>query len=394
MSISLAEVALVGLAVVCLLRADDVARRERLRWPLLGPLAAFAAWTLVSALASARPVEGLVASKGLLVLVGTFYVVVNVLPDAAAARRFALTLFGLVAVVALLAIVQVAACPPAPPAWPLVGGFLRKCGRARGFFSIYMTLAGVLTPVLLMTLPRLLSGRREPSWVLPGWLVEVLALGLTYVRGAWVAFGAGVMVALVLARPRPRVWIGLVAVAAAILAGALLVAPGELERLRMLGSLQDNTTLDRVAMIEAGLAMVRDHPVVGVGLGGVKALYPAYAPDIAMRHHTSHLHNSPLQIAAERGIPGLVAWLLVFAAFFLRATRVLRAVPPEHANDRALVLGCLAAVGAFLVGGLFEYSFGDTEVLLVVCSLMALPFVVEHDLDTRTTPDRRVALSA
>jgi hypothetical protein len=57
-SISLAELALVGLAVVCLGAAGGRAPRERLRWPLLGPLAAFAAWTLVSVLVSGRPVEG------------------------------------------------------------------------------------------------------------------------------------------------------------------------------------------------------------------------------------------------------------------------------------------------------------------------------------------------
>jgi len=40
------------------------------------------------------------------------------------------------------------------------------------------------------------------------------------------------------------------------------------------------------------------------------------------------------------------------------------------------VLGSLAAVVAFLVAGLFEYSFGDTEVLLVAMALMALPFAL------------------
>jgi hypothetical protein len=40
------------------------------------------------------------------------------------------------------------------------------------------------------------------------------------------------------------------------------------------------------------------------------------------------------------------------------------------------VLGSLAALVAFLVGGLFEYNFGDTEVLLVALVLMALPFAL------------------
>jgi hypothetical protein len=35
------------------------------------------------------------------------------------------------------------------------------------------------------------------------------------------------------------------------------------------------------------------------------------------------------------------------------------------------------------VSGLFEYNFGDTEVLLVTLAVMALPFVVERELESR-----------
>ena len=81
---------------------------------------------------------------------------------------------------------------------------------------------------------------------------------------------------------------------------------------------------------------------------------------------------------------GLALWLWMFLAFFVRAGRVLRRVPPAAVGDRALVVGALAAVAAFLVSGLFEYNFGDTEVLLVTLAVMALPFVVERELASRT----------
>src|SRR6266581_2385869 len=48
----------------------------------------------LAALTSGRPLASLTTSKNLLVL-GTFYVVLNTLPDAAAARRFATVLFAL-----------------------------------------------------------------------------------------------------------------------------------------------------------------------------------------------------------------------------------------------------------------------------------------------------------
>jgi len=40
------------------------------------------------------------------------------------------------------------------------------------------------------------------------------------------------------------------------------------------------------------------------------------------------------------------------------------------------MLGALAAIVTFLVAGLFEYNFGDTEVLLVALAVMALPFAL------------------
>jgi putative inorganic carbon (HCO3(-)) transporter len=145
----------------------------------------------------------------------------------------------------------------------------------------------------------------------------------------------------------------------------------------------DPTARERLVMLDVGARLIREHPVLGIGPAQVKRVYPTYAPPEALRRHTGHLHNTPLQIAVERGLVGLALWLWIFVAFFIRAGRVLRRVPATATADRALVVGALAAVAAFLVSGLFEYNFGDTEVLLVALAVMALPFVVERELEAR-----------
>ena len=61
-------------------------------------------------------------------------------------------------------------------------------------------------------------------------------------------------------------------------------------------------------------------------------------------------------------------------------TSLPKRVPAANAEALSLVLGSMAAVAAFLLSGLFEYNFGDTEVLLAALAVMALPFVVERDL--------------
>ena len=141
-------------------------------------------------------------------------------------------------------------------------------------------------------------------------------------------------------------------------------------------------------MLDAGLRLARAHPITGVGPGQVKHLYPVWASPEALRRSTSHLHDTPLQIVVERGVPGLAAWIAIWVAFFGASLRTLSRIPAGDEDARGLVLGSMAAIAAFLVAGLFEYNFGDTEVLLVAVALMAMPLVVERDLDEVTGHDK------
>jgi O-antigen ligase len=384
-SITLSEATLVVLAFVLVLGPRTA--RPRASWPLIGPMLAFALWTLVTVLASARPGESFMASRGLLTLLA-FYVVLHALPDARAAARFANGLLIAVAIVAVLSIVQVGFCPAegTVDSSSAVRLLMRKCARARGFFSIYMTLAGVLSLVLVSTLPRVALGRPGTAWTLPAWLAGLLALGLTSVRGAWLGFAAGVAGAALGLRRR---WLVLAALVL-VLVGALVVEPGLLRRLKTVGDIADDTTRDRLAMLDAGLRLAIAHPLTGIGPGQVKNVYPTVASAEALRRSTSHLHNTPLQIVVERGLPGLAAWLAIWVGFFGAAWRVFRRIPPADEESSALVLGSMAAIAAFLAAGLFEYNFGDTEVLLVALAVMALPFVVERDLAVGATSSRQL----
>src|SRR5262249_5061572 len=123
---------------------------------------------------------------------------------------------------------------------------------------------------------------------------------------------------------------------------------------------------ERLHFWTAGIRMIEDAPLLGLGPGAVRFEYPAYKHPLARRPGTSHLHNNFVQIAAERGLLGLMAWAAIWAAFLIKAWRIYAALPPARADDRALVAGSLAAVTGFLVAGLFEYNFGDSEVIGLV----------------------------
>ncbi|MGH7356301.1 MAG: O-antigen ligase family protein [Candidatus Rokuibacteriota bacterium] len=380
-SISLSEIVLALLALWLLATRATRGGYRALAWPLAGPIVGFTGWTVVTALASGRTLESLTSAKNLLVL-ATFWVVLHALPDAPAARRFVARLAWALAAVSVVAILQVGTCSSErlyaydPSLPPLVRTVFGKCARAHGFFSIYMTLAGVLGAVLLATLPRLESAGR-PRWLARlVWLVSATAFGLTFVRGAWLGFAAGVLVMLALLRRRagaPGVML--------LLAAGIFAVPGVVARIETIADPADLTARERLFMIQAGLRLAAEHPLLGIGPGGVKRAYPEYVPREAVKRATGHLHNTPLQIAVERGLVGLGLWLAIFVDFFVRAGRVLRRLPRDAETTRALVVGSVSAVAGFLVAGLFEYNFGDAEVLLVAMIIMALPFVVERDRD-------------
>ena len=237
--------------------------------------------------------------------------------------------------------------------------------RPSGSMGHYMTYAGLLMLVLGVALSRLLFDARDrvsALVVLPA-LSVALALVVTLTRSAWIGACAGAGLLLVL-RDRRLLWLAPVAAAA-----LLFVAPAQVtDRIYSTFDLQDPTNRDRLAMVTAGAGMVRDHPLTGVGPGLVEVEYADYRPENAVNETNPHLHNVPLQIAAERGLPALALWGWFIAAVVRDLTRRLR----EPAT-RAPAAAGLAAIAAMLAAGLFEYNFGDSEFLMLLLVLVTLP---------------------
>ena len=138
-------------------------------------------------------------------------------------------------------------------------------------------------------------------------------------------------------------------------------------------------------MWKIGRDVVRDHPVFGLGPEQIHPNYERYrqAYPEAVNATNPHLHNVPIQIAAERGIPALLAWLW-FVAVAVRDLwrRLRRRVAPDLAGAG------LAALIAMLAAGLFEYNFGDSEFLMLLMGLITLPFAATAT-DDRNAPRGR-----
>jgi len=125
-------------------------------------------------------------------------------------------------------------------------------------------------------------------------------------------------------------------------------------------------------MLHAGVRMIADEPILGVGPEMVKVYYPLYRDPDAEFWRVGHLHNNLLQLAASSGLFSAASYLALMALFFAKAVQLLRR---EDRSDRAALLaGALMAAAALFVAGFFEYNWGDTEVEMATLLVLAVPF--------------------
>jgi len=189
--------------------------------------------------------------------------------------------------------------------------------------------------------------------------IGTLALLLSRTRSAWIGVVAGLCVLAWMKRPR------LLFVIPVLISAVLLVSPRAiLDRL----TLSDASSVDRYYMWQAGLDMIMEKPIFGQGTGMILEVYPKFRWQGAPNPNAPHLHNNFIQVAAERGLPCLVflGWIL-----YLLGREAWRVRLTSRAG--ALVLAVLATT---LSSGMFEYTLGDSEILMVILLLSALPFSI------------------
>jgi O-antigen ligase len=304
--------------------------------PLLPPLALFAAASVVSAAFSLDPVHSFGKLPRLVVLL--------LVPLAAALmdRQWWPRLVAALAIVTTILAV-----------WGIVQylhGANDLSHRIHGPLSHYMLYAGwVLLGVSVVVAELLLNPARRLWLLLPPALLGPVALLLSYTRNAWVGLTAGLLLLAAVWHRRLLLLYPVVALA------LWFVFPRPiLDRVISIFDLRQAANYDRVCMTISGLEMVRDFPITGVGVDMVERLYPLYRRDDAPRWRVPHLHNNLVQIAAERGLPALGAYLWLLGAFFAVTWRGL---PRLSGGERAAVGASLTAVLAITVAGLFEYNF-------------------------------------
>jgi len=242
-----------------------------------------------------------------------------------------------------------------------------KPDRAQGTLGHYVVFAEMLTQVGCMAWALLLaSDRRNKTWMVL-FAIAFAAIGCallaTGTRAAVASLVLGCFVALLLlAERRARI------LAIAALTVIALSATIWIQHTRQTRWVDPNdiSTQFRVLMWGDGLRLIRQHPWFGVGMETVRLHFHEWNIRGFLEYNVvSHFHSTYVQIAVERGIPALLAWLWFCVAYALFLWRLIARLRIQSRLACAAAVGALGGLVAFTFTSFFHYNLGEEPLALI-----------------------------
>ena len=238
----------------------------------------------------------------------------------------------------------------------------------------------------------------------------IVALGLSWSRGAWIGAVAAVVVMFVVALRKPVASATIIALLAICIVTFNLI---DLLPISLRNRLTDFTqsfssfdvrgvnindenysVIERLAHWQAAENMIVAHPFFGVGFGNYGAAYDQYRTvnwPIAL----GHAHNYYLNIWAETGIVGLLAYLLLWGMAFYQAIKTFyrrSATAPPLGHGTCRITGStsllLAAVAIGMLGAWVQLSVHELVDNLYVANIFLLVGAYFGIIDSLGTPNQ------
>jgi O-antigen ligase len=220
----------------------------------------------------------------------------------------------------------------------------------------------------------------------------VIGIGLVsaWAIGSWIGLAAAALLMAGLSaagavRPRVLAILCLTFVLVIALGGAI----GFKKIHRSMNSINVRTVSARI-----GLAAVAERPVFGFGAGGFAREYRRLERDVFGEHLTRRrftvdrlsAHNAYLDIAVERGMFGLAAFVGIVAA--LLALGVRAALRIKDVERRALLIALVAGLTGFAVDSFTDnlFSFSKVSAIFWILGAALVRLAAEPSANAETPP--------
>ncbi|MCA1971271.1 MAG: O-antigen ligase family protein [Caenispirillum sp.] len=386
LSLFLSDLFLIGLALTWGFR-QYVVLRQPLHFDRLHRLGLiFLAWLWFSALYSQDVLAGILAAVSYSKFFLAYYVLSMMLREA---RYFRLVLAAFFVGFVMQAVYVAAQFVTGSPL-ELQGAKVTELGtrlvflsgdaihsfRPSGFLHHPNVLADYLVFLLPAALALTLLGKRRLGariwWAALGVSVAGSAILLiTLSRGGWISMALATLFLLAVGLRQGLVkGMQLGMLAAALLAGLMVVALAYPAAFLRITQSDHRSTESRMAMIDQAMLIIRNNPVLGVGFGGYNRAARQTTPE-SFSYLSNYfqdelrkgvVHNKYLLVTAEHGLIGLAlfVWLL------LRFTSLLFPVSKWHTPVHfALALGLTSGIIGQMAFYVFDHFYADIRPALL-----------------------------
>ena len=252
--------------------------------------------------------------------------------------------------------------------------------RIMGFYSHYETYAEVLQLIAAMAVGLLVAIPGKRSWpALLLWLVIptlVVTLIMTSTRAALIGLAVAVAV-IAISNSRRRV--AVFAMSAIVITLPLALVAVEHARGISVFDPEESSTAWRLEVWREAFAIIKNHPLVGIGKGSEGKLKSTLGLYDKGRLPPGHFHSTPVQIAVWWGLLALIFYCSFMTILVAEAWRLIKkAKARAEWQLSGIALGGLGAVMAFNVSSGVHFNFGDGEVVMVFWLVTGLVFAVRR----------------
>lgn len=139
----------------------------------------------------------------------------------------------------------------------------------------------------------------------------------------------------------------------------------------------------RIATWKFTILMIKDHPLLGSGIGTYKYNTLKYQAEFFKQGENRSLyphgfadkaHNEYLQLWAEIGIVGLGIFIWLIISYFSCGIKILRKIKDEY--KQGIIIGLMGSVVAVLIDGLFGFPLHLPATVILFWLVLALTIVI------------------
>jgi len=252
--------------------------------------------------------------------------------------------------------------------------------RASGFYGQFITFAEALQLIASLALGLLISVSgsllsRNRILLAIALAAYCGALFLTITRASWVSFLISASAMIVIGARHRTVLICMALAIPLTIAGIFY-----LQQKREVGFIDtsDQSTAWRLMVWREGTDLLLSDPrhlAVGIGMDSIKNHYLEWRMFDDGRQPIGHMHSTPLQLALERGVPTLIAWIIWMFIYLRMLWRNIKQ-NKRDAIERGILLGAFGGTIGFLTSSLVHYNWGDSEVVMIFYLIMGVSLFI------------------